>query len=154
MRVAAGICLLLAAMLNLFGSLGYLGGGAATTGISHLSKIAMEEAAKQEGREMSDADRQSMEVATGVGKGIGGLLMAMGIFLLVSVGILIAGAVFLFQGVNWKFILASGVVAIAAEVCGILLTTFGLSNVMGLVGGTLAIIVAMQMNKSAAPVVV
>ena len=154
MRVAAGVCLILAAVLNLFAALGYLGGGAATTGISHLSKIAMEEAAKQQGTEITEADRASMEVASGVGKGIGGLLMALGVFLLVSVGVLVAGAVFLFQNTHWKFILASGVVSIAAEVFGILLTTFGMSNVMGLVGGVLAIIVAVNMNKSAAPVVV
>jgi hypothetical protein len=154
MRVAAGICLILAAVLNLFGALGYLGGGAATTGISHLGQIAMEEAAKKDGTQITEADKASMEVATGVGKGIGGMLMAMGVFLLVSVGVLIAGAVFLFQGTNWKFILAAGVVAIAAEVFGILLTTFGMSNVMGLVGGVLAIIVAVGLNKSAAPVAV
>ena len=151
MRVAAGVCLILAAVLNLFGALGYLGGGAATTGISHLGQIAMEEAAKQDGAAVTEADKASMEIATGVGKGIGGMLMAMGIFLLVSVGVLIAGAVFLFQGTNWNFILAAGVVAIAAEVFGILITTFGMSNVMGLVGGVLAIIVAVGMNKSAAP---
>ena len=154
MRVAAGICLILAAVLNLFGALGYLGGGAATTGISHLSQIAMEEAAKQEGKQLTEADQASMEIATGVGKGIGGLLMAMGVFLLVSVAVLVAGAVFLFQGTNWKFILAAGVVAIAAEVFGILITTFSLTNVMGLVGGVLAIVVAVGMNKSAAPVAV
>jgi hypothetical protein len=39
-------------------------------------------------------------------------------------------------------------------VFGILLTTFGMSNVMGLVGGVLAIIVAMNLNKAAAPVTI
>jgi len=154
MRVAAGVCLILAAVLNLFSALGYLGGGAATTGISHLSKIAMEEAAKKDGNQITEADRASMDIASGVGKGIGGLLMAMGIFLLVSVGVLVAGAVFLFQGTNWKFILAAGVVAIAAEFFGILLTHFGMSNVMGIVGGVLAVIVAVNLNKASAPVVV
>ena len=153
MRVAAGVCLILAAILNLFGALGYLGGGAATTGISHLSQMAMEEAAKQNGATVSEADQASMKIAAGVGKGVGGLLMAMGIFLLVSVGVLIAGAVFLFQGTNWKFIFAAGVVSIAAEVFGILITTFGMTNVMGLVGGVLAIFVAVGLNKASAPVV-
>ncbi len=151
MRVAAGVCLILAAVLNLFGALGYLGGGAATTGISHLGKVAMEEAAKQNNTEVSESDMAQLEIVSGVGKGIGGLLMAMGVFLLVSVGILIAGAVFLFQSTHWKFILAAGVVAIAAEVFGILITTFGMSNVMGLVGGVLAIIVAVGMNQQSAP---
>ncbi len=151
MRVAAGVCLILAAVLNLFGALGYLGGGAATTGISHLGKVAMEEAAKQNNTEVSESDMAQLEIVSGVGKGIGGLLMAMGVFLLVSVGILIAGAVFLFQSTHWKFILTAGVVAIAAEVFGILITTFGMSNVMGLVGGVLAIIVAVGMNQQSAP---
>lgn len=149
MRVAAGICLILAAMLNLFGALGYLGGGVATAGISHLSQAAIEQAAEQEGREMTDEDRARIQLAAGVGKGIGSLFLAMGVFLLVSVGILIAGAVFLFNSTNWKFILASGVVAIAAEVLGILLTTFGMTNVMGLVGGALAIVVATQLKPAA-----
>ncbi len=149
MRVAAGICLILAAMLNLFGALGYLGGGVATAGLSHLGQAAIEEAAKQEGREITETDRAQMEIATGVGKGIGSLLLAMGVFLLVSVGILITGAVFLFNSTHWKFILASGIVAIAAEVFGILLTTFGMTNVMGLVGGVLAIVVATQLGKTA-----
>jgi hypothetical protein len=152
MRVAAGICLILAAILNLFGALGYLGGGALTAGVSHLGQAAVEEAARQDGRELSAADRSQLEIATTVGKGIGGLLLAMGVFLLVSTGILVAGAVFLFQGTHWKFILGSGVVAIAAEVFGILLTTFGMTNVLGIIGGALAIVSAAQLRKlEAAP---
>lgn len=148
MRVAAGVCLILAAVLNLFGALGYLGGGAATTGLSHLGQVALEEQARQQGTEISEADKAQMEIATGVGKGIGGLLLAMGIFLLVSTGILIAGAVFLFNSSHWKFVMVSGVVAIAAEVFGILLTTFGMMNVMGLIGGVLALIVATQQGRN------
>ncbi|MBI1732134.1 MAG: hypothetical protein HYR49_05120 [Gammaproteobacteria bacterium] len=151
MRVAAGICLLLAAVLNLFGALGYLGGGAATTGLSHLGEIAVEEAAKQGDIPMTEAEQAQVDIIAGAGKGIGGLLMAMGIFLLVSAGVLIAGAVFLFSSTHWKFIFAAGVVSIAAEMFGILLTTFGLMNVIGLVGGVLAVIVALDLAKGAVP---
>lgn len=149
MRIAAGVCLILAAILNLFGALGYLGGGAATAGLGLLGQVALEEQAQQEGRELSESDKAQMEIASNVGKGIGTLLLAMGVFLLVSAGILIAGAVFLFNSTHPNFILASGVVAIAAEAFGILLTTFGMINVMGIIGGVLAIVVATQLSRAA-----
>jgi hypothetical protein len=151
MRVAAGVCLIIAALLNLVVALGYLGGGAATTGVSHLGQLAIEEAAKQGDVQISETEQAQIDLMAGAGKGIGGLLMAMGVFLLISVGVLIAGAIFLFNGTHWKFILASGIVSIAAEVFGILITTFGVLNVIGLVGGVLAIIAATGLSKAAAP---
>ena len=95
-------------------------------------------------------DEELAEFRNEVGSsGIG--LMAFGVFLLVSVGILIAGAVFLFQDKKPQFIMVAGIMAIVAEVIGILITTFGVTNIIGLVGGLLAIIAAKSMSGAATP---
>lgn len=121
MRVAAGVLLIIAAVFNLFAGLAYLGGGGLAAGVGSMDEFGGE--------------------ATGLVAG-GAMLMAVGVFLLVSVGILIAGAVFLFQQKKPGFALAAGVMAIAAEVFGILLSSFGIMNILGLVAGVLAIIAA------------
>ena len=75
------------------------------------------------------------------------MLMGMGVFLLVSVGILIAGAVFLFQSKNPKFATAAGVMALVGEGLGIAITSFGVMNLIGLVAGVLAIIAARSYSE-------
>ncbi len=96
MRVAAGVLLIIAAVINLFASLGYLGCGAATTGLSSVSESVIEASLIEDGAMTQEEAREAAELTNNM-KGAGGMLMGMGVFLLVSVGILIAGAVFLFQ---------------------------------------------------------
>jgi len=139
MRIAAGVLLIIAAVLNLFASLGYLGGGAATSGLGDLSETAMESSMYEDETGMSDEEFQ--DVADSL-QGAGGIWMAMGVFLLVSVGVLIAGAVFLFQSKQAKFALGAGIMALVAEGLGIALTSFGVMNLIGLVAGVLTIIAA------------
>lgn len=148
MRVAAGVLLIIAAVINLFAALGYLGGGAATTGLSGVSETAIEAAMLQDG-EMSAEEARMAAEATGNMKGAGGMWMAMGVFLLVSVGILIAGAVFLFQSKNAKFAMAAGIMALVAEGLGMALTSFGVMNLIGLVAGVLTIIAARSYGQLA-----
>lgn len=147
MRVAAGVILIIAAIFNLLASLGYLAGGAATTGVANMA-----ESSYVQGQELTDQQRSEIaKVKDEVGNsGIG--FMAFGVFLLASVGILIAGAVFLFQDKKPQFIMVAGGMAILAEVIGILITNFGVTNTVGLVGGVLAIISAKSMGGAAAPV--
>ncbi len=147
MRVAAGVILIIAAIFNLIASLGYLAGGAATTGVANMA-----ESGYVQGQQMTDEQKAELEKIQDEvgGSGIG--LMAFGVFLLVSVGILIAGAVFLFQDTKAQFIMIAGAMAILAEVIGILITNFGVTNILGLVGGVLAIICAKSMGGAAAPV--
>jgi len=147
MKIVAGVILIVAAVFNLFAGLLWLGGGAATTGMSQ----AVDSAVVQQ--QMTEAEKAEFDkVADEVG-GTGMGLMAFGVFLLVSVGILIAGAVFLFTNKKPQFIMVAGGMAIVAEVIGILLTTFGITNLIGLVGGILAIICAKSMGQpDAAPV--
>ena len=141
MRVAAGVLLIIAAVINLFASLGYLGGGAATTGLGSMSETAIESALIEEG-EMSAAEAAEAAEMTSELKGAGGMLMGMGVFLLVSVGVLITGAVFLFQSKQAKFAMGAGIMSLAAEGLGIAITSFGIMNLIGIVAGVLAIIAA------------
>lgn len=151
MRTAAGVILIIAAVLNLMASLGYLAGGGAATALgSGMSEIAIM-AEQESGNKMTaqqKEDMQKIKEQTG-GAGIG--LMAFGVFLLVSVGILIAGAVFLFKNTKPQFIMIAGGMAILAEVIGSLISSFGVMNILGLVGGIMAIIAAKGMGTGPAP---
>ena len=147
MRIAAGVLLIIAAVINLFASLGYLGGGAITTGFSNVSETVIESSMTESDSGFTAAE--ATEIAGGM-QAAGGMLMAMGVFLLVSVGVLIAGAVFLFQSKQAKFAMAAGLMAIAAELLGIGLTSFGIMNLIGLVAGVLTIF-AVRSYPSDAP---
>jgi len=145
MKITAGVLLIIAAIFNLFASLGYFAGGAITTGGAEYADSYMESV-----EQISSDDQESVEDvrdALQTGSAIGGGLMVFGIFLLVSVGVLIAGAVFLFKDTNAKFIQIAGGVAILAEVIGIYIFAFGIMNVIGLVGGVLALIAAKTVGK-------
>ncbi len=145
MRIASGVVLIVAALFNLIAAFGYLAGGAASQGMSS----AVDSAYVQEqmgGSQLTDEQQAQVDRikadagATGVG------LLAFGVFLLISVGVLIAGAVFLFTGKKATFILAAGGIAILAEVIGVLITGFGVTNLVGLAGGAMAIFAARSMG--------
>lgn len=146
MKVAAGVILIIAAVFNLIVGLGYLGGGALSTGLSD----AMNSTQMQEQRsQMTDEQKAEMDKASDA-MGIGGMgLMIYGIFVLVSVGILIAGAVFLFTNKKAQFIMVAGGIAILVEVIAVFIKGFGLFNAVGIVGGVLAIICAKSMSGNA-----
>ena len=121
MRVAAGVLLIIVAVLNLFASIGYLGFGGAAAGLGSLDEMGSDGASLVAG---------------------GTALMAFGLLLLVSVGILIAGAVFLFQAKKPGFAITAGAMAIVIEVIAIVVTGFGIMKIPGIVAGILAIIAA------------
>lgn len=151
MRTAAGVILIIAAVFNLVASLGYLAGGAATNAVgSGMSEVAMQ-METQSGSQMTAEQKAEMQKFQDDVGGTGMGLMAFGVFLLVSVGILIAGAVFLFQNKKGQFIMIAGGMAILAEVIGILITNFGVTNIIGLVGGIMAILAAKAMGTGPAP---
>ncbi len=151
MRIAAGVLLIIAAVINLFASLGYLGGGAFATGVGSVGDAAIEASMLEAGADMTAAEAEEMSEVSGSIKNAGGMLMAMGVLLLVSVGVLIAGAVFLFQSKQAKFALIAGVMAIAVEGLGIAISSFGIMNVIGLVAGVLTIIAARSYWNAALP---
>ena len=152
MRTAAGVILIIAAVLNLMASFGYLAGGGAATALGSQGMTEVMNVAEQQSQgSMTEEQKATINKArdevgsTGIG------LMAFGVFLLVSVGILIAGAVFLFKNTKPQFIMIAGGMAIAAEVIGSLISSFGVMNILGLVGGILAIIAAKGMGGGSAP---
>ena len=151
MRTAAGVILIIVAVLNLMASLGYLAGGGAASALgSGMSDVAMI-AQQESGNEMTAEQKAQMAKFEDEVGGSGMGLMAFGVFLLVSVGILIAAAVFLFKNTKPQFIMIAGGMAILAEVIGSLISSFGVMNILGLVGGILAIIAAKGMGVGSPP---
>jgi hypothetical protein len=152
MRIAAGIVLIIAALINIFAAIGYLGAGGAVAAGGKLTQLA-EEQARKEGRTMTPEEKQAMaqlNAASSSMKTSPGALMGFGAFLVLTVVTSIIGAVSLFQGKRAKFILVAGVLAAAAEVVGILITTFGFTNIIGLAAAALAIIAARSIGARAA----
>lgn len=154
MRIAAGVILIIAAVINLFAAFGYLAGGAMVGGAGKLQNMVAEESKKQ-GRELTEEQKRSFEQLDAASAKLGasaGALMGFGVFLFVTVGTSIAGAVCLFRSKAAKFIIVSAALAIGAEVIGSVIIGFGIGKILGLVGGILAILGARQiMAKNAAP---
>lgn len=168
MRVAGGVILIIAAVINLFAAISYfaIGGTAklAAGGTSAFEK-AVADAKKQQGREMTAEDNEAMakiDAAAGKVSASAGALMGFGVFLLVTVGTSIAGAVCLFRSKAAKFIIAASALAILAEVMSSVI--FGVMlgagvgaaklalSAMGLLGGIFGLLGARQiMAANAAP---
>lgn len=152
MNIAAGVFLIIAAVFNLFAGLGYVAGGGMTTGAAHFSSKMAQEMVKNN-PDMTAEERQAAQNfndsrdTSGVNL-VGSGFLLFGIFLLVSVGILIAGAVCLFQNKKPKFIFVAGGMAILAEIMGIMIMTFGILNLAGIIGGVFALIAGIQINKA------
>src|SRR5262245_31523385 len=163
MRVAAGVILIIAAVMNLFAAFGYLAGGALMGGGSKLTAM-VEEQSKQQGRELTEEQKQSfaqLNEMSGKMGGSAGALAAFGAFLLVTVGTSIAGAVCLFRRKAPKFIIIASALAIAAEVLSavvvgaVLGVALGVGKLIfsaiGLLGGIFGIVGARQIAAGVAP---
>ena len=154
MRVAAGVILIVAAVINLFAAIGYLVLGGAGKMTSYVA-----ERSEKQGRELTEEQKESFAQLKQVSGEKGGALLGLGAFLFVTVGTSIAGAVCLFRRKAATFILTAGALAVIAEAIGavILKATlnvpigFGkvLTSSMGLLGGILAIVSALQLRAAA-----
>lgn len=135
MKIAAGVLFIITAVLDLFAGLGYLLGGALTTGAATIG---------------SDFASGDAELTNVVNQGFlaGGGLVAYGIFILVVTGLLIAAAVFLFKSIKPKFIIVAGSLAILIELVGIFGIHFGITNLIGLVAGVFGIVAAVSISKA------
>ena len=138
MKIAAGVLLIIAALINLFAAMGYGIFGGAVSAVSG----AANEMANQAG---GAGDAQS---TINTARAAGGGLMVYSIFLLVSVGVMITGAVFAFMDKRANWVLAAGVLALLAEGIGIYILSFGVMNVLGLVAGILAIVASRSIGQS------
>jgi hypothetical protein len=156
MRVAAGVILIIAAVINLFAALGYFASGALVGGAGKFTDMVAEES-KRQGKELSEEQKQQfaqINEASGKMGGSAGALMGFGIFLLVTVGTSIAGAVCLFRRKAATFIIIAAAMAIGAEVLSAVIVAvvlglplgFGkiLLSALPVVGASLAIIAARQ----------
>lgn len=157
MRKIAGILLIITAIFDLFAGFGYIAGGALTAGLGGLMGMSPELAAEQAAQQgqILDGDAQAalqgFDAMSGTVATVGGGLLFFGIFLLAAAGILVAGAAFLFKGERPTFIYIAGGIALLAEVIGSLVTTIGFSNVIGVVGGVLAVLGARQIAREMSP---
>jgi hypothetical protein len=77
-------------------------------------------------------------------------LLVFGLFLWIMFVMQIVGAVFLFISKSKMFIFVVAGLSIVAEVVGIVITTFGWTNIFGLLGGVLAFLGAAAIGKAAA----
>jgi len=151
MRIAAGVILIIAAVINIVAALGYLGGGALSSagGASALSKALQEESGKSANTAETNAALAKLQQATDNAPS-GKTLMGFGGFLLVTVVTSIAGAVCLFRGKAAKFIIVAALLAAGAEIGGIVLLRFGAANIAGLVGAVLALVSSRSIMAKAA----
>ena len=154
MRIAAGVILIIAALINLFAAIGYLTLGAGAGMAGKLTQMAEAEQ-KKSGQEMTAEQKAQMAKADemlGQVSNSAGKFMGFSVFLFVTVGTSIAGAVCLFRSKAGKFIMVASILAIAAEVIGSVLIGFGPGKILGLLGGILGILGARGiMAKDAAP---
>lgn len=151
MRTASGVLLIIVAVFNLLAAIGYLAGGAATNALGEGMTEAAVIAQEQSGAELTDEQKAEMEKIKEQADGTGVGFMAFGALLLVSVGILIAGAVFLFQNKKAQFIIGAGILAIIIELMGAGFTgDVGIVNILGLIAGIMAIFAARGMKSGPA----
>ena len=155
MRIAAGVLLIIASILNLVAGLGYtaVGGGGAALGDAAVQAAASQAASQAAAGSVDAKQKKEMEdAAKALGdatKGAGGLLF-FGIFLVVLFGLQIAGGVVLFREKAAGFAMIVGVLSIVGEGVGAFLTAFGVMNILGLVAGLLAIIASRGYANKAA----
>ena len=148
MRIAAGIILIVAAIINVIAGAGYVLGGGLTAAVGTGLEMATEEAAKEGAVTTADAEKAKAEMSKVTGMGTG--LLVFGLFLWVMFVMQIVGAVFLFISKSKMFIFVVAGLSVVAEVVGIVITAFGWTNLFGIVGGILAFIGAMAIGKAAA----
>jgi hypothetical protein len=151
MRIAAGVLLIVAAVFNVIAGSGYaLGGAVASVGTDMLAKVG-DEAMKEGGADAADVAKAQADFAkaTSEVKGFGAGLLYFGYFLFLMFVLQIVGGILCFVRKAKMFIVIVGVLSIGAEIGGIVMTTFGWTNIIGLVAGALAIVAAMQLGKDA-----
>jgi len=166
MRVAAGVILIISAVINLFAAFSYFavgGVGKMASSGSNVLGQAMADAEKKQGREMNAEEKASMaqmDAAAGKIGSSSGALMGFGGFLFVTVGTSIAGAVCLFRRKAVKFIFVAAALAIAAEVLSWVVFSAVLGvplgagkiilSIFGLLGGLFGILGARQIQAMSA----
>ena len=155
MRIAAGILLIMAACFNGCAAVGYSFTGA-VAGAAGVAAEGITDAASAELAKAGQGDQVAAAAAKDAAKdaqAAGGALMLFGFFLLAMVGLQIAGGVCLFTQKAKGFVTVVAILSILAELIGVGLTAFGLTNLIGLLGGVLAFLAAKKFGEAMADAV-
>lgn len=150
MRIAAGVILIIAAIINAIAGAGYLLFGAAPKFARHSIQDVSEE---QDEAAKGDAVLESQELnKTGAGTdNDSNVWMMFGFFLWLMFVLQVACAVFCFLGRAKWIVVGVGFLSIGSEVAGMLLMEFNCFNIIGIAGGFLAIICAFRIGKISSP---
>jgi len=148
MRVAAGVLLIIMAIVNLGGGLAYAGlGGIAGIGGSYVEQASQEQAMNSQ----DESERQAAEMtgqAAGTAKSMGGMLMMFGIFILVLGGLEIAGAVLLFMAKSAMFINVVALLQVVASIISMVTLSIGIFNTFGIIVAILAFLGARTIGQA------
>lgn len=148
METLAGVFLIITGILNFFAGAAYTTRGKMTAGAANLGEnatSAVEKVAESEGIVINQDSSAAVSKGFDAAKKDGSKFKLLGGFLYLSTALLIAGAVFLFQGTYGQYVLAAGIIAIVAELLGIAASKFGVSNAPGLIGGVLTVYVSLPL---------
>ena len=146
MRIAAGIFLIIVAIINLIAASGYLLGGAVVSGAGELSQAMQEQAAAQ-GQGMTAEQQAEFDSAMDEAPSGGGM-MALGGFLAILAIMQIVGAVQAFRTKAAMLVMVVGGLSIVGEIWGAVVSSFGIMNILGFAAGILAILAGLSIKKA------
>ena len=146
MNVAAGVLLIIAAIFNLVGGCGYAFTGALTGGVGDIGSDIN---SALEAEDLSTADSELASESQNL-KEKGAGLTAWGFALFAIAAIMIAGAVLAFMKKNKGFVMVTAILAILAEVVGILYVGFTPWQSVGLLAGVLTFVALKSFPSAAA----
>ena len=148
MRVAAGVLLIIMAVVNLFGGFAYtLGGGVMGAGGGFVEQASQQAAMDS----ATDEERQAAETAgeaAGAAKSLGGMLMFFGIFVLVLGGLEIAAGVLLFMAKSAMFVNITAALQVLGSLISMGTLGIGIFNIFGIIVAVLAFLGARAIGQA------
>jgi len=159
MKIAAGILLIIVAIINGIAGSGYALAGAVGAAATEINAAVEKEAAKNaEAAGTTEADKAAAEAVKNTQDalktmdtaGMGAGMKYFGFFLLILAVMQFVASIMTFMSKGAMFLMAIAVLTVAGEVGGVVMSSFGVMNVVGLVAGGLLFVAAMNMKKAAA----
>jgi hypothetical protein len=153
MNIAAGVLLIIAAVINIIGGLGSsVAGAVVNTGADIVGEASTEIGAEAGGEAGAEFAAGGQEVSDGIAE-VGALFHLYGYALYAVAALMIAGSVFLFKKDKAGFVLLVGILCIALELYSLIIIKSGAVphlNAIGLVAGLLTIIASRSFSSAAA----
>ena len=152
MRIAAGVLILVVAVMNLMGGCTYTVGGGLIGGGAQFAEDIGKEAADESGDPDAAAQLEKLKATTGDAKAAGGTFLLWGVFLLVLAGLQIAAGVQLFRAKGAGLIkTAAGLEVLSDVVTVAWFGTFIMAG-LGLVAAIMAFVSSNEISADPAPV--